>query len=121
MERGTVIINGKTLCIKSYQKPNASAGDHLNPPDSSNVVDRDSDEKKPQVPKTADDDLDELTIEADIFTEIAVSNIPPDMKRDTFLIFFENKRNGGGDIEYTDFSEGDSFAVIRFKEPAGNV
>ena len=116
LTKGFVNIGGKTVVIKRYEGLNALIPDEAITSDSSRQDNQDSDEKSPQVLKTSDSDFNESNI-----AEIVVSNIPPDMKRETFLTLFESKRIGGGDIEHSNFTDGDSSAVIRFKESAGNI
>ena len=49
---------------------------------------------------------------------VLISNVPDDME-ETVLMFLENKRKGGGDIEATKTDERSRTVMVTFREDSG--
>jgi len=52
---------------------------------------------------------------------LKVSNIPSGFNKDTLVMLFESKRNGGGDTDNIVYDQQKGTAVITFKDPEGGL
>ena len=53
--------------------------------------------------------------------KVLISEIPPDLDEDDLIIYLENKRDGGGDIQKIEFDRGTHTAVAVFEDCKGSL
>ena len=71
--------------------------------------------------KTSEDETDEED-EVDFPTRaIEVSGYKPTTHRDTLMMYFENRKSGGGEIADFAINDNKNTATISFVDPSGNI